>query len=214
MKRKTLDTVFSTGGLLIAALLVVFGVVMQQQASFAQDYVDAQLSAQAIYFTPSADLSDEEAEAACLVQYGTGDEAARLLRTGQQAECYANEYIGLHLREATEGMTYAQLGGPQRAARASLAEAIENNGPNVEELQAELDRINGMRDTAFRGETLRGLLLTVYGFSVLGSKAAVAATVAFIGAGLMVLLSLAGFAHAMRTPVTEPFAPVELVKTG
>jgi hypothetical protein len=214
MKRKTLDLLFSGGGMVIAALLVVFGIVMQQQANFAQSYVETQLSAQAIYFTPAENLSEEEAKAACLVQYGTGDESARLLRTGAQAECYANEYIALHLRTATGGLSYAQLGAPQREARAALQTAQEANAPNVDELQAELDRINGVRDTAFRGETLRGLLLTVYGFSILGAKAGVAAMVAFVGAALMVLLSIAGFIHAMRTPKSEPFAPVEIVSVG
>ena len=52
----------------------------------------------------------------------------------------------------------------------------------------------------FKGETLRGLLLTSYGFSEFGTKAGQAATVAYLAAGLMLLLALAGFIHALVTP--------------
>jgi hypothetical protein len=130
------------------------------------------------------------------------------LTTGAQAECYANSYIGLHLRNATGGLSYAELGGPQREARAKVAEAQETNDPALPELQAQLAEIDGQRETAFRGETLRGLLLTTYGFSILGEKAALAGTIAFSAAGLMILLSAAGFVHAFRTPKSVAFAPV------
>jgi len=50
------------------------------------------------------------------------------------------------------------------------------------------------------GETLRGLLLTTYGFSIFGDKAALAANVLYALAGLMLVLSIAGFVHAFVTP--------------
>jgi hypothetical protein len=56
---------------------------------------------------------------------------------------------------------------------------------------------------------LRGVLLTSYGFSELGAKAAQGATVAYIGAGLMFLLSILGFWHGARTPENQAFAAVE-----
>ena len=52
--------------------------------------------------------------------------------------------------------------------------------------------------TAFKGETLRGLLLNAYAFSKMGQIALIAAVVSFIGAGVMLLLSLLGFAHLRR----------------
>jgi len=48
----------------------------------------------------------------------------------------------------------------------------------------------------FKAEMLRGTLLTSFGFSSLGEKAAQAATVAYGGAGLMALASLVGFVSA------------------
>lgn len=204
MKRRTLDILFSIGGLGIAILLIVLGLVFKGEGDFARDYVSSQLGQQRIYFPTEDRLSDDERQVPCLVEY-----AGEQLLTGQQAECYANEFIGRHLQAATGGLTYAELGGPQTEARNAVNEARENDDPNLPELEAELARINGQRETAFRGETLRGLLLTTYGFSLLGEKAALAANAAFAGAGIMVLLSAAGFVHAARTPETEAFAPVE-----
>ena len=69
--------------------------------------------------------------------------------------------------------------------------------------------LDAIRLDVFKGETLRGLLLTTYGFSEFGTKAGQAATVAYSAAALMLLLTLAGFAHAFLTPATVPFAAVE-----
>ncbi len=204
MKRRTLDILFSIGGLALAGLLLVLGLVMTSNANFAKDYVKDQLSAQKIYFTPADALSDEEKQSACVVKY-----AGEQLVTGKQAECYANEYIGLHVSEAAEGLTYAELGTPQRELRAQVAEATESNDPALEDLQAELDEITGQRETLFKGETLRGLLLTSYGFSEFGVKGEQVATVAFIVAFLLFVLSIAGFVHAFTTPKDEAFAEPE-----
>jgi hypothetical protein len=199
MKRRTLDLAFSIGGLGIAVLLFVFGLVINGQANFADDYVRDQFAQQAIYFTPADELTEEEAQAECLVENGSGDEADRLLDSGEEAECYANEYIGLHVRNATGGLSYAELGGPETEAEEALA-AAEESGDDTAELQAELDRITAQRDTAFQGEMLRGVLLTAYGFSELGSKAGIAANIAFVGAAVMLVLSVAGFVHWAKTP--------------
>lgn len=51
----------------------------------------------------------------------------------------------------------------------------------------------------FRGETLRGLLLTSYGFSIFGDRAYQAALVSFGAALVLLLASIAGFIHAFTT---------------
>ena len=43
MKRRTLDITFSVGGLALAGLLLVLGLVLQDQADFAKSYVKDQL---------------------------------------------------------------------------------------------------------------------------------------------------------------------------
>jgi hypothetical protein len=204
MKRRTLDILFSGGGMLLAVLLLVMGFVLTTNANFAKSYVHDQLSAQKITFKTADTLTDEERKAPCLVSY-----AGKALATGKQAECYANEFIGLHVRTATENRTYAELGVPQAALRTQLAAAKETNAPNVAELETQLATITATRETAFKGETLRGLLLTSFGFSEFGRKGGQAATAAWGAAGLLALLSAAGFWHAFRTSPDKVFAPGE-----
>jgi hypothetical protein len=58
------------------------------------------------------------------------------------------------------------------------------------------------------GETLRGLLLTVYGFSVMGDMAGLASNVLYALGAIMFALAAAGFVHAFVTPKEKVlFAP-------
>ncbi|GAA1369984.1 hypothetical protein [Catellatospora chokoriensis] len=204
MKRRTLDLMFSLGGVAIAILLTVAGVVLTANANFATDYVTSQLAEQNITFKTLDTLTPEEREQPGLVEY-----AGQKLTTGKQAEVYALQFIGLHLKNTAGGKTYADLGVPQSQLRAQVAEATKNNDPNLAALQQQLTEVTAQRETMFKGETLRGLLLTTYGFSEFGVKAGQAALVAYLAALVMALLSIAGFVHAFRTPRTEAFAPVE-----
>jgi hypothetical protein len=193
MKRRTLDIVFSVGGLIVAALILVLGLVLQSQANFAESYVEDQLSEQRIVFPSEEKLTEEEKQANCLVVY-----AGENLVTGKQAECYANEYIGLHLGETNDGKTYSETSTESRNV-AAAAKADPSNAA----LQAQAAELNGKVQTLFRGETLRGLLLTSYGFSIFGERAAQAALVCFLVAGVLFLASIAGFIHAFTTSKDE-----------
>ncbi len=208
MKRRTLDVLFSAGGLALAVLLLVLGLVMSSNESFANNYVKDQLSQQNITFKAAETLTDEEKESACLVRY-----AGQQLSTGKQAECYANDFIGLHLKSTADGLTYAQLGGVQSGLRADIAAAESANDPALADLQQQLVDVSADRETVFKGETLRGLLLTSFGFSVFGVKGGQVATVAYIVAALLALLALAGLIHAFKTPKDKAFAPPEPVPT-
>jgi hypothetical protein len=202
MRRRTLDILFSIGGMALAGLLVILGFVMTSNANFSKDYVHDQLAQQKISFKPVAELTDEEKAAPCLIKY-----AGQALTTGKQAECYANEFIGLHVKSIADGMTYAEIGVPQGAARTELAAAQKaGDAAAITAAQAKVTDLTTKRETLFKGETLRGLLLTSFGFSTLGEKAAQAATVAYIGAVLLALLSLFGFIHAFVTPRNKGFA--------
>ncbi len=203
MKRRTLDILFSIGGLGIAALLLIAGLVLSANASFATTYVADQLTAQHITFKNADALTPEERALPGMVEY-----AGQQLTTGKQAEAYAG-YIGLHLKNTAGGKTYAELGVPQAELRTKLADAQKNNPAAVADLQKQYNEVTAQRETVFKGETLRGLLLTTYGFSEFGTKAGQAATVAYAAAALMLLLALAGFAHAFATPATVPFAAIE-----
>ena len=200
MKRRTLDIVFSAGGVALAGLLLVLGLVLTNQADFAKTYVKDQLSAQKISFTPVAGLAAAEKKATCLVA-----NAGQPLTTGKQAECYANEYIGLHVTEINGGKTYSQSSGDARAlqAQADAATAAAPNAPATLALEGQAAAASGKVDSLFRGETLRGLLLTSYGFSIFGDRAQQAAYVAFAAALVLLLASIAGFVHAFTTPKNE-----------
>ena len=186
MKRRTLDLVFGVGGVLLAGLLAVLGLVMKDNADFAKTYVHDQLSEQQISFKPADTLTDIEKQSTCLIEFAGTD------------------FIALHLAEGAkaakfEGATYATLGGEVGKAKAAVADAKAAGKP-TEDLQKAADVVSGLRETAFKGETLRGLLLTSYGFSVFGEKGGQAETVCFLVALVLLLASLAGFIHAFTTP--------------
>jgi hypothetical protein len=207
MKRRTLDVLFSAGGLALAVLLLLLALVMTSNASFAKGYVKDQLTEQHITFKLRADLTPEEAASPCVVA-----NAGKALTTGKQAECYANDFIGVHTKATADGQTYADLGVPQSELRAQVAAAQTAGDPKLADLQKQLTAVTAQRETLFKGETLRGLLLTSYGFSVFGVKGGQVALVAFAASALLALLSIAGFLHARRTPITEAFAaPAPLV---
>lgn len=216
MKRRTLDIIFSVGGLALAGVLVVLGFVVKDQANFAEDYVFDQLGQQKIVFATVEDLEADEANpananfakirewqpgSACLTEY-----AGQTMHTGKQAECYANYYIGMHMARSAfnagyEGETYATMGGIRSQLNADLTKAKESgNQEAIDAAQKKVDAATSLRSTFQTGETLRGLLLTSYGFSIFGDKADLVANVVYILAGLMLLLSVAGFVHAFITP--------------
>jgi hypothetical protein len=212
MKRRTLDIMFSVGGLVLAGLLLVMGIVLNSNANFAKNYTRDQLTAQQISFKAADKLTAEEKEAACLVKY-----AGQQLTTGKQAECYANHYIGLHVKATAAGRTYASQGDFINGLKAELATAQKATPPDqakIDDLNKQITAGTAARETLFKGETLRGLLLTSYGFSVFGVKGGQGATVAFLVSGLMLLLSLAGMYHAYKTPRSKAFASPEVTVNG
>jgi hypothetical protein len=199
MKRRTLDLVFAVGGLALAVLLLVLGLVLKNQANFAKDYVKHQLTEQKINFSPVSALSEDEKKVDCLVK-----NAEKQLVSGKQAECYANEYIGDHLKDINEGKTYSESSSQSRAKRAEADAALkaDPNSASAKALDTEAKALAGKTDTLFKGETLRGLLLTSYGFSIFGDRADVAATVCMLAALVLLLATVAGFIHALKTPTT------------
>lgn len=213
MRRRTLDILFSSGALVLSGLLVVLGLVLVSNASFAKDYVGDQLTNEELTFKTADKLTPAEKawtsdRTNCLVTF-----AGQRVTSGKQAECWANEYIGGHLKDPTrsaKGLSYAALGTVQGDLRDQIATAEAAKDPALPSLQQQLDDVTAARDTTFKGEMLRNALLTSYGFSVLGDKAGLAASVLFVLAAVVLLLAIAGFVHAYRTPKTQAFAPVEV----
>ena len=180
MRRRTLDAMLTTGGVIVAAVLLVAGGLTLWASNFVGDQVHTQLAAQRIYFPKAGDpaLSSPQIKP-YLEQY-----AGQQLTTGAQAEAYANHFIKVHLDEATGGKTYAELSAISRANPADQKTA-------------------GLVQLTFRGETLRGLLLNAYAFGTMGTIALYAAWASFIGAASMLVLSLLGFLHLRRVPAEQ-----------
>ena len=214
MKRRSLDTVFAVGGLVAALLLGVLGLALSGQQSFATDYVKGELGAQKITFAPADKLTDAEKTwkpgSSCLVAY-----AGQLMETGAQAECYAKYFIAEHMDASAKtagfpGATYATLGSIRGDLVAQVTAAkAKGDLAGVDATQKKVDSATSLRTTMQTGETLRGLLLTTYGFSVIGDKAALAANILWLLAALMVTLSVAGLVHAYVIPKDKlVFAPI------
>jgi hypothetical protein len=146
-----------------------------------------------VYFPDEAALQTEGRSD--LVRFA-GDQVT----TGAQAEGYAS-YIAHHLEGIAGGATYAELGKPESAAKAEV-QAAKDSGQSaaaVADLQAKADAITNQRNTLFKGETLRGLLLSSYAWSTIGRIAGIAAIVAFVAAVVMAVLVALGIVHRVRT---------------
>ncbi len=204
MKRRTLDIIFATGGVVIALAIFILGLVLADQYNWGKEYVKEELAAQKITFAAADKLTDDEKNwkpgSVCLVE-----NAGKVMETGKQAECYAKYYIGMHLDKSAktaavdgksmgwEGQTYATMGTVQADLKAKIATA---QGDEKATLEKQLAAANGLRSTLQTGETLRGLLLTSYGFSIFGDKANTVAQICYGVGVLLLIISAAGFVHA------------------
>lgn len=190
LPRRTIDKVLIAFGIVAAVVFAVAGGLLTWGSNFSEDYVYDELSSQNIVFPSAEELEAEGRDD--LVQY-----AGQQVTTGKQAEAYAS-YIDGHLDDIAGGQTYSEI--DDRGAAAAVEQAIEDGASEEEiaELQATADQLRGQRDTLFKGETLRGLLLSSYAWSTIGRIAGIAATVAFVAAGAMLLLVVAGIVHVAR----------------
>lgn len=190
--RRRIDNLLIALGIASTAVLLIAGFLLNWGSNFAEDYVGDELSAQNISF-PDADS---------LVAQGRDDlvkYAGVQVTTGNQAEAYAS-FIAGHIDGIADGQTYADLGGPERAANAAVTEAIDSGASDEEvaALQADAAAITAQRDTVYKGEILRGTLLNTYAWSTIGRIAGIAAVVAFGAAILTFLLIAAGVVHIRR----------------
>lgn len=137
--------------------------------AFIHNQISTELTAQQIYFPAASSpaiTSLPSADAAAMTVY-----AGQQLTTGEQAQVYANHFIGVHLSEIAGGQTYAQVSAKAQANPTDT-------------------KLAGQVQTLFRGETLRGLLLNAYGWWTIGTYALYAA-IGLAVAAFAVLVALA-----------------------
>ncbi|HZX54199.1 MAG TPA: hypothetical protein VFE86_05940 [Ilumatobacteraceae bacterium] len=196
VKRRTIDSVLIGFGVVATAAFLVAGFLLSWGHNFSSDYVTRELSSQNITFPSAAELTTEGR--ADLVKF-----ADHKLDTGKEAEGYAS-FINGHLAKIAAGATYADLGAPESAAKADVKAAVEAGKPQatIDQLQAKADGITGQRNTLFKGETLRGLLLSAYAWSTVGMIAGFAALGAYLAAAVMAVLVVLGMIHHHRAVKT------------
>jgi len=190
LRRSTIDKVLIGFGAITTVVLLAAGGLLMWGANFSDDYVHRELASQNVFFPDRASLEAEGRDD--LVEF-----AGEQVTTGQQAEAYAM-YIEGHLAGIADGKTYSEI--DDRGAVEAVTEAREAGADEAEiaELQATADQLTAQRDTLFKGETLRGLLLSSYAWATIGTIASIAAWVALIGAALMAGLTIAGVVHLRR----------------
>ena len=174
MNRKVIDYLISSAGVVVAVVFLAIGGVAIWAHVYVDNQVHNQLASQKIFFPPAGSAATAGPQFAAMRQY-----AGQQLTTGAQAQVYANHFIAVHLSEVAGGKTYAQV--------SAAALAAPNNAT-----------LKGEAQTLFQGTTLRGLLLNAYAFGTVGMMAGIAAIVAFVGGGVILVLSLLGFAHGRR----------------
>jgi hypothetical protein len=158
---------FAVEGVLFL-LLAIGGGLLLWGANFASNMVHDQLAAQRIFFPDKGSPALDPAQFPGLQQY-----AGQQVDNGPKAKAYANEFIAAHLAEVADGKTYSEVSALSRANPDDAALA-------------------GQVQTLFRGETLRGLLLYAWGWSVVGQIAFVVAMFALVGALVVALAMIYG----------------------
>lgn len=182
---KTVPTLVIIGSVLFLVLSVGSGLLLWG-SSFAHNMVHDQLSQQKISFPAKGTAALDPTEFPGLQRY-----AGQAVDSGPKAKAYANQFIAVHLKGIGHGQTYSQVSAQSQA------------NPNDAALAAETQ-------TLFRGETLRGLLLYAWGWSVVGEIAYLVGIAAAIGAVIVLFaLALGYVAHVrqMKHDVSAPSSP-------
>ena len=197
MRRKTFDTLLTAGGLVIALVLVIAGVLLMWGHNFANSNVRTQLAEQQIVVPAKGSSALASPNIGPYLNQYAGQEVL----SGPAAKAYADHFIAVHLSEMPYNGVYSKVSAAASAAPKGSAEATQ--------LAAE-------KTTVFQGTTLRGLLLEAYAFWEMGQIALIAAIASFIGAGLMLILSVLGLWHLRKvSPAEEVLAStLHLPATG
>jgi hypothetical protein len=196
------------GSGMLALLLLVVGLVLQNQANFSHHYVQTQLGEHHITFTPIAGLQADQKKVPCLAA-----NANKQLTTGKQAECYALNQIGLDLLKIDNGKGYAQDHYAAYLLQLKTQAAVQRQpqAPATQALVKQSAVLTQKADQLFYGETMRGLLLSAYGFSLLGDRAGQAALVCLIAAAIFFAVLIGALVLPRTRRRTSTHAPIENV---
>jgi hypothetical protein len=133
-------------------------------STFITQQVHDQLAPQQIFFPANA----QQGLPADLQAF-----AGQQVVNGTQAHAYAEQFIGLHLKEIGQGHPYSYWSGLARSTKDPAVAAKDQ----------------AIADTLFKGDTLQSMLNTAWTFWTIGQIAGVAFWV-LLGAGIVVLGTL------------------------
>jgi hypothetical protein len=170
--RRTSLGFVATRRIVEVVLVLILGVssaLLFYGSNFGLNMVHSQLTAQDISFPAAGSAALSPKTFPDLQQY-----AGQKVDTGDKAKAYANGFIRRHLLEVAGGKTYSQV------SAASIAD------PTNAKLTTEVA-------TLFKGETLRGLLLYAWGWSVVSTIALYAAFAALLGFLVMLAVTIGDF---------------------
>ncbi len=190
------------GGLgagLAGLVVLALGLVLNNQAAFSKSYVHDQLVEHKITFIPLRGMTEAQRAVPCLVK-----NAGKPLTTGAQAECYAKYQIGGDMQQIAGGKGYSEVHYGAYLLRMKMVQAVaaHPDDPATAELVRQSDDLSRKGDDLLAGESVKGLLLTAYGFGLLGERGGQAAMACFAAGGLLelgMLLSVA-IASGKRRP--------------
>jgi hypothetical protein len=208
--RSTLDKLISGTGLLLATVLLVAGGLLTWANVFIGDQVEEQLLAQDIVMPEGPGLEGlPKADAEALEEF-----AGSPMDSGAEARAYADHYIQAHMNASGEELA----GEPQTYSEASakareLGAAVAENPAATQEQKDEAAAWGELRESLFMGSTLRGLLLYAFAFATMGVIAGYAAVASFVGAAVLLLLSLLGLRHARKIHTTSGTTPTGTTPT-
>ena len=198
MNKAIRSRIISIQSILVLVFAAASGFLFYE-GSFVTSMIHDQLVAQQIYFPGTDQIKAGGALDPAEFPAEIRDQAGKQLVDGNQARIYANDFLGKHLQGVAGGSTYATMGSKISAANAQLASTAKTD-PNYATLQAQVATLNGQRDTLFKGETLRSMLLNAYGWWTIG----VYTTFAGIGLMLAAFAALAALAFELFVAGRKP----------
>jgi hypothetical protein len=163
-------TSLTTIATMAAVGMIVVGILAVMGGNYGKQVVHEQLVPQKIFF-PAA---NSPALLPGIKQY-----AGQQVVTGGQAKAYANNFIAVHLTKIAGGQTYAQV------STAALADPTNA-------------KLAGQKASLFQGETLRGLLLSAWGWSLVSTIATLAGLILVVVGAILFLLPLKNWQVNLR----------------
>ena len=154
---------------LAAASAFAFGM-----GTFTTSQIRDELTAQQVYFPGTDQIKAGGALDPAKLSQEIRDQAGNQVTDGNQARIYANDFVGEHLKSTAGGLTYATVGTKITALKAQLA-TMQPTDPAYADIQTQVTNLTAQRETLFKGETLRSMLLNAYGWWTIGTYTTYAA---------------------------------------